>query len=108
MSDKVSQVTDCDFDTAVLQSDIPVLVDFWAEWCAPCKMMAPALDQVAEEIGDKIKITKLDVAANNQISIKFGIRNIPALMIFKDGEVVAQTAGAMDANQLKAFINDNI
>lgn len=108
MSDHVINVTDGDFESEVLNSATPVLVDFWAEWCGPCKMMAPTLDQVAEATADKIKVAKLDISENNQTPMQYGVRSIPALLIFKEGKVVAQTAGAMSANELTTFIESNI
>lgn len=108
MSDNTYAVTDQDFTDKVLNSDKPVLVDFWAEWCAPCKMMGQVINELAGEVDDQITICKLDVDDNSQTAMKYGIRNIPALMIFKDGEVQAQTAGAMNKRQLQSFINENL
>jgi thioredoxin 1 len=88
-------VTDDNFDREVLQSDIPVLVDFWAEWCVPCKMVEPVVDQIAQEYEGKLKIGKVDVDSNPQISMKYGIRSIPTLLIFKNGQPVDQIIGAV-------------
>ncbi|HKJ44505.1 MAG TPA: thioredoxin [Balneolales bacterium] len=94
-------VTDSNFDNEVLKSDTPVLVDFWAEWCGPCRMIGPIVDQMAQEYDGKAKFAKLDVDNNPEVSIKYGIRSIPALLIFKDGEVVDQVIGAVPKSHLK-------
>lgn len=94
-------VTDNTFDQEVLKSDKPVLVDFWAEWCGPCRMIAPAVEELANEYSGKAKITKLDVDNNPQVSIKYNIRSIPSLLIFKNGEVVDQIVGAVPKSHLK-------
>ncbi len=88
-------VTEDNFEKEVLQSDLPVLVDFWAEWCVPCKMVEPVVDQIAQEYAGKLKIGKVDVDSNPQISMKYGIRSIPTLLIFKNGEPVDQIIGAV-------------
>ncbi len=106
MSDNIVHVTDASFETEVLGADIPVLVDYWAEWCGPCKMIAPVLAEVATEYAGKIKICKMDVDANTETAPKFGIRGIPTLMIFKNGNAEATKVGALSATQLKAFIDD--
>ncbi len=108
MSDQIVYITDATFESEVLQAQTPVLVDYWAEWCGPCKMIAPILDEISAEYGDKIKITKLNVDENTDTPPKFGIRGIPTLMIFKDGEVVATKVGALSKSQLTAFIDSNI
>lgn len=108
MSEKIVYLSDASFDTEVLAADGPVLVDFWAEWCSPCKAIAPLLDEAADEFDGKIKITKLDVSANQQTAPKYGIRNIPTLMIFKQGELVATKVGGLSKSQLRAFIEENL
>ena len=100
--------TDKNFESDVMQSDIPVLVDFWAEWCGPCKMIGPILEELSQELEDKIKIVKVDVDANGQTAIKFSIRSIPTLIIISEGEVKAQHIGAASKAQLIEFINKNI
>ncbi len=104
MSDNIVHVNEDDFESKVLQADGPVLVDFWAEWCGPCKMIAPILDQVANEYGGKITIAKMDVESNKQTPMKYGVRGIPTLMIFKGGNVEATKVGALNKSQLTAFI----
>ena len=94
-------VSDDDFETSVLGADVPVLVDFWAEWCGPCKMIAPIVEELAEEFGDKIKFTKLDVDTNPQSAMNFGIRGIPTLLIFDDGKPVETVVGAVPKSVLK-------
>ena len=108
MSDKILHVTDDSFDTDVVQSATPVLVDYWAEWCGPCKMIAPILDEVGPDYSDKMKIAKLDVDQNGETAQKYGVRGIPCLMLFKDGNVVATQVGALSKSQLTAFIDANI
>ncbi|MEM7466518.1 MAG: thioredoxin TrxA [Pseudomonadota bacterium] len=108
MSDNIVHVSDSSFDSDVLQSEKPVLVDYWAEWCGPCKMIAPILDEVSGEYDDKIQIAKLDVDANQSTSTKYGIRGVPTLMLFKDGDVVATHVGALTKSQLTTFIDTNL
>jgi thioredoxin 1 len=108
MSENIKHISDASFDTDVLKSDRPVLVDFWAEWCGPCKAIAPILEEVAKEYEGKIVIAKLDVDANQIVPGKFGIRGIPTLILFKNGVVAAQKVGAMAKGQLTAFIDSNI
>jgi len=108
MGDQIVHVTDGSFQGDVLNSDIPVLVDFWAAWCGPCKMIAPLLDQVADEYAGKIKVCKVDVDANPQTAAKFSVRGIPTLMLFKDGELEATKVGALSKSQLTEFINSNV
>ena len=108
MSDKIVHTTDGNFDADVLQNDKPVLIDFWAEWCGPCKMIAPILDEAADEYADKLQVVKLNIDENPNIAQKFGIRSIPTLMIFKDGAPQAQKLGAMSKSQLTEFLDTNI
>ena len=104
----IEHVTDESFETAVLGADRPVLVDYWAEWCGPCKMIAPILEEIADEYGDRIKVCKLDIDENAQTPPKYGIRGIPTLMLFRDGEVEATKVGALSKSQLAAFLESNI
>ncbi len=108
MSDKIVQLADDTFEKEVLQADVPVLVDYWAEWCGPCKMIAPVLDEIAEEYGDRLKIAKLNIDDNPNTPPAYGIRGIPTLMLFKNGEVEATKVGAVSKSQLTAFIDSNI
>ena len=96
------------FETEVLQSQTPVLVDYWAEWCGPCKMIAPALDQIAAEYAGRLKVAKLNIDENQSTPPKYGIRGIPTLMLFKNGNVAATKVGALSKTQLAAFIDSNI
>jgi thioredoxin 1 len=106
MSEQIVHVSDATFDAEVLNSDIPVLVDFWAEWCGPCKMIAPVLDEIATEYSGKLKVCKVDVDANPDIPPKFGIRGIPTLIMFKGGNAEATKVGALSKTQLTAFIQE--
>ncbi|WP_204378084.1 thioredoxin TrxA [Chromobacterium sphagni] len=108
MSDLIHHVSDNSFEQEVLQSDLPVLVDYWAEWCGPCKMIAPILDEVSKLYEGRLKVAKLDIDQNQQTPPKFGIRGIPTLMIFKDGQVVSTKVGALTKSQLTAFVDSNI
>ena len=105
MSDSVLHATDADFDSHVLQSDVPVLVDFWAPWCGPCKMIAPALDQLAGEYAGKAKVVKVDVDQNPATAMKFRVRSIPMLLVFKDGQIHGQQIGAVGKAQLAQMID---
>jgi len=108
MSDAILTLTDEEFESKVIKSKKPVLVDYWAEWCGPCKMIAPLLEEVADEMSDKILIGKLNVDENSQTPPKYGIRGIPTLMLFKDGNVVGTKVGALSKADLIKFIEDNI
>ena len=108
MSENIVYVTDDSFDQEVLGAKEPVLVDFWADWCGPCKMIAPILDEIAEEYADKIRVAKLNIDENPGTPPKYGIRGIPTLMLFKDGNVEATKVGAVSKSQLTAFIDSNL
>ena len=105
MSNDIVYLTDDSFEQEVLQSDIPVLVDYWAEWCGPCKMIAPILEGIVVDYAGKLKIAKLNIDENSATPPKYGIRGIPTLMIFKDGDVEATKVGALSKSQLTAFID---
>jgi len=108
LSDKIVHVTDDTFEEEVLKADMPVLVDYWADWCGPCKMIAPILDEIAEEYAGKLKVAKLNIDENPNTPPKFGIRGIPTLMLFKNGNVEATKVGAVSKSQLAAFIDSNL
>ncbi len=104
----IKQVTDATFETEVLNAGSPVLVDFWAEWCGPCKMIAPILDEVATSYSSKLQVAKMNVDDNREVPAKFGIRGIPTLMLFKDGQLAATKVGALSKAQLTAFIDQQL
>lgn len=108
MSDNIVHLSDDTFEQEVLKDDGPVLVDYWAEWCGPCKMIAPILDEIAEEYKGKIKVAKLNIDENPATPPKYGIRGIPTLMLFKSGNVEATKVGAVSKSQLTAFIDSNL
>jgi len=108
VSEQIVHVTDDNFEAEVLKSDLPVLVDYWAEWCGPCKMIAPVLDEITGEYEGKIKVAKLNIDENPNTPPRYGIRGIPTLMLFKDGEVEATKVGAVSKSQLIAFIDSNL
>ncbi|HKL78628.1 MAG TPA: thioredoxin TrxA [Gammaproteobacteria bacterium] len=101
-------VTDSNFEDEVLNADKPVLVDYWAEWCGPCKMTAPILDEVSDEYADRLKVAKLNIDENPNTPPKYGVRGIPTLMLFKDGNVEATKVGALSKAQLSAFVEENL
>ena len=104
----IQHVSDDSFESDVLNSDVPVLVDYWAEWCGPCKVIAPVLEEIADEYDGKMKVCKLDIDANEATPPKYGIRGIPTLMLFKNGNVEATKVGALSKSQLTAFLDSNI
>ena len=108
MSENIINVTDASFEDDVLKEEGAVLVDYWAEWCGPCKMIAPVLEEIAKEYGDQLKICKLNIDENSETPPKFGIRGIPTLMLFKGGNVEATKVGALSKSQLSAFIEANL
>jgi len=108
MGEKIVHVTDASFEDEVVKSSVPVLVDFWAAWCGPCKMIAPVLDEIAEDYDGKLKVCKVDVDANRDVPAKFGIRGIPTLIVFKGGQAAATKVGALSKSQLIDFIKTSI
>ncbi len=108
MSENIVNVTDASFEEDVLKAEGAVLVDYWAEWCGPCKMIAPVLEEVAKDYSDKLKVCKLNIDENSETPPKFGIRGIPTLMLFKDGNVEATKVGALSKSQLTAFLDSSL
>lgn len=108
MSKNIQDVTDAVFETEVLKSPTPVLVDFWAEWCGPCKMLAPILDDIAKDYTGRIKIVKVNVDENNETPAKYGVRGIPSLILFKNGNIAATKVGALTKSQLAAFLDGQL
>ena len=108
MSENIVHVSDDSFDQDVLKAEGPVLVDFWAEWCGPCKMIAPVLEELADEYGEKLKVCKMDVDANPDTAPKYGIRGIPTLILFNNGELAGTKVGALSRSQLTEFIDSAI
>lgn len=104
----VHKVDNSNFQSDVLQSSEPVVIDFWAEWCGPCKMIAPALEEISSEMGDKVKIAKVNIDENPELATQYGVRSIPTLLIFKDGEIVANKIGAAPKSQLSDWISGAI
>jgi thioredoxin 1 len=108
MNERITHITDASFADEVLKSSVPVLVDYWAEWCGPCKMIAPVLDEIAEQFAGKLKIVKLNIDQNPETPPKYGIRGIPTLMLFKEGKMEATKVGAVSKAQLALFIDSNL
>jgi len=108
MSDNIVNISDSSFEADVLKSDLPVLVDFWAEWCGPCRMIAPLLDELANDYAGKVKVCKMNVDENTETPAKFGVRGIPTLLLIVGGEVKAQQVGAVSKNQLREFVDANV
>ncbi|MGY3870110.1 thioredoxin TrxA [Aeromonas crassostreae] len=108
MSDKIVQLSDASFEADVIKANGPVLVDFWAEWCGPCKMIAPILDEISQEYEGRVTVAKLNIDHNAETAPKYGIRGIPTLLLFKNGEVAATKVGALSKTQLKEFLDGNL
>ena len=108
MAENLIEFTDDNFDTEVLKSDLPVLVDFWAEWCGPCKMITPIIEEISSDYAGKIKVGKVNVDFNNQVALQYGIRGIPALLVFKDGAVANQIVGAVPKNDITQILDEVI
>jgi thioredoxin 1 len=107
-SDLIKHTTDASFEADVLKSQLPVLVDYWAEWCGPCKMIAPILDEVSRDYGSRLQVAKMNVDENREVPAKFGIRGIPTLMLFKNGQLAATKVGALSKAQLTSFLDGNL
>ena len=107
-SDLIKHITDASFEDDVLKSNAPVLVDYWAEWCGPCKMIAPMLDEMAKDYGARLTVAKMNVDENRDVPAKYGIRGIPTLMLFKDGQLAATKVGALSKSQLTAFLEPHL
>lgn len=105
---RVIELNDRSFENEVLQSDTPVLVDYWAPWCGPCKAVAPVVEETAEDYADRLKVTKLNIDDHQDIAMRFGIRSIPTLMLFRDGEIVAAQSGAVSRNQMDSFLQQHL
>jgi thioredoxin 1 len=105
---QILHVSDATFEQEVLKSDLPVLVDYWAEWCGPCRLIAPSLEEIAQEYAGRVRVCKLDVDANTATTLKYNVRGIPTLMVFKGGNVEATKVGALSKSQLAAFVDSNI
>ena len=108
MSDKIIHVTDSSFEEEVLKSDKPVILDYWAEWCGPCRMIAPILDEIADEYADRITVAKINIDENQETPQKYAVRGIPTLMIFKEGNIAGTKVGAVSKSQLSAFIDSTL
>lgn len=107
-SELIKHISDASFENDVIQAGKPVLVDYWAEWCGPCKMIAPILDEVSKDYSERLQVTKMNVDENREVPAKFGIRGIPTLMLFKDGQLAATKVGALSKAQLTAFLDANL
>jgi thioredoxin 1 len=104
----IKHISDASFDQDVLRSDLPVLVDYWAEWCGPCKMIAPILDDISRDYGDRLQIAKLDIDENQATAARYGVRGIPTLMLFRNGAMIASSVGALSKSQLTLFLDSHL